>query len=100
MPSNESSQSIKTTTLFCFKMRKTLCMREDTFFQVIASTSLQSEQEQKDDRGQDDPSHCADYEPLGGERGHGHGAGRVGYPDSQNKPGFSTEISVIQDDIT
>ena len=57
-------------------------MRDDTFFQVIASSSLQSEQEQRDGRGYGDPSHCADDEPLGGERGHDRGAGRVGYPVS------------------
>ena len=56
-------------------------MREDTFFKVIASTSLQPEVEEEG-RGQGDLSHCADDEPLGGERGHDRGAGRVGYPVS------------------
>ena len=69
-------------------------MREDSFYRVIASTSLLPEVEEKG-RGQSGPSQGAEDDPLDGERGHGHGADQAGYPDSQNEPGYPTEILVI-----
>ena len=66
-------------------------MRQYSFYHVIAPTSLLSEVEEEG-RGQSDASQGADEDLLGGGRDHGHGAGQ---PDSQNEPGYPTEIGNI-----
>ena len=101
MPGYESFnlKNCNSLAIKIFECGRLLCLRQYSFYRVIAPTSLLSEVEEEG-RGQSDASQGAHEDLLDGGRELGHSAGQAGQPVSQNEPGYPTEIGNISHILT